>query len=119
MEEYYRKLFKIFSVLFQAQKDEENRLSLLYPNREKDIKEDALYKTEILNVFDKEEYWIVDNCKPLFFIEKSSDIIQEIMININEDDNMNYIKSLCEQIKPITLNSHPLLDNILINILSK
>lgn len=43
--------------------------------------------------------------------------IQEIMMYINEDD-MNYIKSLCEKIKPFTLNSHPLIDDILKNILS-
>ena len=37
------------------------------------------------NLVDEEEQWLIDNCTSLFFIEKSSDIIQNYINNFNID----------------------------------
>ena len=47
-----------------------------------------LYKSQIeskddKNIIDEQEKWIIDNCTPLFFIEKAADILQNYIRNFN------------------------------------
>jgi len=70
-----------FTYLYSDQINEQNRIT-----REiTDVTErDDLLK----NIVDEQERWIIDNCTPLFFIEKSSNILQEYVRNFNVEKIM-------------------------------
>jgi len=63
-----------FKYLFNNQLNEINNIRTTDVNERKKI---------IDNIVDDQEKWIIDNCTPLFFIEKATDIIQEYISNFN------------------------------------
>jgi len=87
-------LIKIFKILYEKQISEEKNIALKYPNRTINPLENNKYNTEILSIFDQEEAWILNNCKPLFFIEKASDILQETIRNTESSIEKIMIKLL-------------------------
>ena len=71
----------VFTYLYQDQINEQNRIT-------REITDITDRDNLLKNIVDEQERWIIDNCTPLFFIEKSSNILQEYVRNFNVEKIM-------------------------------
>ena len=76
----FKELYENFKYLKKAQDIEIEKIDenpdFSIPRSRKTQSE---YEHAIQNIVDDEETWLIDNCTPLFFIEKSADIVQNIV----------------------------------------
>jgi len=67
-----------FAYLYQDQKNQIKKIV-------KEITDVDEKNRQLNNLVDEQEKWIIDNCTPLYFIEKASDILQEYIRDFNTD----------------------------------